>query len=469
MPGMWTPARIVTPTDCVPTPTLPGLPVLGSALGFRRDPLGTLTTAARTGDVVRVRALHETFYVLSSPEAVRHVWVTRAKDYSRQDNLEVPTLRPTIGDGPLTSDGPGWLASRRAAQAGFCARAVAVAAGQIADAVAAALDAWPIGQVSDAFPRLLALSTDASLRGLLGYQATPAELGALTEGLLRGQEAACRRIANPLRRLPAWLKLADQRILDRTRAAADVVVDRSLATRGETLQDGDLLAALLTHAEPGTLRDQVRTAVIAAPENVASTLSWALYLLGRTPDVAARLHDEVTTVLAGRTPTLADMPRLTYTRAVLAETLRLYPGAPVIDRRALVDDRICGHFVPRGAIAVASPFVMQRDPRYWADPEAFRPERFLTGDPGPAYFPFGVGPRRCVGERFGKTLVEIALPMLVQRIVFSRRTPDPVEVHPLINLRPAGGVMLHAARRGELDTRPETGGHVAAGASIARL
>ena len=166
------------------------------------------------------------------------------------------------------------------------------------------------------------------------------------------------------------------------------------------------------------LRDEVITLFLAGHETTANALTWTWVLLGRHPEVDARLHDELDAVLEGRPPTADDVARLPYTRAVVAETLRLYPPAWTMGRRVLRDYRWAGHDIPAGSLILMSQWVMHRDPRCWPDPERFDPERWLrdpAGRPRFAYFPFGAGNRVCIGESFAWNEAIVVLAALAQR------------------------------------------------------
>ncbi|MBV8771432.1 MAG: cytochrome P450, partial [Deltaproteobacteria bacterium] len=190
------------------------------------------------------------------------------------------------------------------------------------------------------------------------------------------------------------------------------------------------------------LRDNVRMMLGAATETTAVALSWAWYLLAKNPEAERTLRHEVDSVLGARSPTLDDLTKLTYTRMVINETLRLYPPAHAMSRMAIADDEVCGFSIRAGAPVIMSQWVTHRSPLYWEEPEKFDPQRFAPersqGRHDYAYYPFGGGPRMCIGDRFSLMEQTLALAMTAQR--FRLRIDDEVVPDPVFTLRPAGGI-----------------------------
>jgi cytochrome P450 len=205
------------------------------------------------------------------------------------------------------------------------------------------------------------------------------------------------------------------------------------------------------------LRDEVMTIFLAGHETTANALTWTWYLLSRNPDAEARLHDELDRVLGGRTPSFADLRELPYSRMVIEETLRLYPPAWAIGRFAAGDDEVGGYRIPATSQLVMSPYVTHRHPEFWDLPEAFDPERFLpekaAGRPRFAYFPFGGGPRQCIGADFAMIEAQLALATVAQRYRLRLPPGRVVEPEPLVTLRPKGGMPMHLQPRDRLHER----------------
>jgi cytochrome P450 len=220
----------------------------------------------------------------------------------------------------------------------------------------------------------------------------------------------------------------------------------------------DLLSMLLAARDEETgegmsdaqLRDEMVTLIVAGHETVASALTWAWYLLAQHPDAERRLHDELAAVLGVRPPAVQDLPTLPYTRMVVEETLRLYPPAWLITRRALKTDEIGGYGIPAGALVVVSPYLTHRHPSFWENPERFEPERFAperSERPRFAYFPFGGGPRLCIGNNFALMEAQLVLAAVAQRYRLELARNTPVEVVPGVTLRPRGGLPVRLHKR----------------------
>jgi cytochrome P450 len=200
------------------------------------------------------------------------------------------------------------------------------------------------------------------------------------------------------------------------------------------------------------VRDEAMTIFLAGHETTANALSWTWYLLSRSPDVEARLHDELARVLQGRVPTLADIPALPYVEQVITEAMRLYPPAWIIGRRAIAEYPIDGYLMPARSVVVICPYVIHRDPRWFAEPERFWPERwtpaFKSSLPPFAYVPFGGGARRCIGESFAWMELMLVLSTIAQRWRLRLVPGHPVVPQPVITLRLKHGLRMTLSRRG---------------------
>jgi cytochrome P450 len=198
------------------------------------------------------------------------------------------------------------------------------------------------------------------------------------------------------------------------------------------------------------VRDEAMTLFLAGHETTAVALTWTWYLLSGHPEVEAKLHAELEEVLGGRSPTPDDIPRLPYAQMVLQESMRVRPPAWAIGRRALADHPVNGYVIPAGAVVVVSPYLVHHDPRWWPEPEAFRPERWAEEDdarPRHAYFPFGAGPRMCIGEPFAGMEAILVLATLARRWRLRLVPGQSIEPRPLVTLRPKGPVLMTLERR----------------------
>jgi cytochrome P450 len=253
------------------------------------------------------------------------------------------------------------------------------------------------------------------------------------------------------------------RRFNRARARLDGVVYRIIDERRRGGEDrGDLLSMLLlAEDEEGDrqgmsneqVRDEAMTLFLAGHETTANLLAWTWYLLARNPEAERRLHAEIDAVLEdGRAPTVDDLPRLRYAEMVVSEVMRLYPPAWAVGRRAVADHEAGGYHVPAGSLILVSQYVAHRDPRFWPDPERFDPERWTPEARGQrpqfAYFPFGGGPRRCVGEAFAWMEATLILATLAARGRMRLAPGRTAETSPRITLRPGrGGVPVILERR----------------------
>jgi cytochrome P450 len=238
------------------------------------------------------------------------------------------------------------------------------------------------------------------------------------------------------------------------RASRDIIERR----RAEPDAPDDLLALLLEAQGNGKgagigeqlVRDETMTILLAGHETTANLLTWTWYLLSRHPEVEARLHAEVDEVLGDRPPALADLPALVYTGRVLNEALRLYPPVWALGRRAIVDHEVDGYTIPTGSIVAVNPYVMHHDPRFYPDPFRFDPDRWTDKERGKrpkyAYFPFGGGPRQCIGSGFALMEAQLALATVAQRYRLELVPGQRIALDPKITLRPRGGLLMSLRR-----------------------
>jgi cytochrome P450 len=260
-------------------------------------------------------------------------------------------------------------------------------------------------------------------------------------------------------RIPTWLPTPHNLRFGRARRTLDALVLRIIDERRKAqVKPNDLLTMLMSAKDEETreqmtdrqLRDEVMTLVAAGHETTANLLTWTFYLLSQHEEMAARLRAELASVLGGRRPTLEDLPRLVFTRAVLDEALRLYPPAWVFEREALGDDEIGGYRVRRGTNVAICPYTMHRHRAYWDDPERFDPDRFASANaaarPKYAYLPFGGGPRLCIGNAFALMEAQIILAMIAAEWKLELVPDFRVELAPSVTLRPRRGLIMTRTR-----------------------
>jgi len=414
------------------------------------NPLEYFSMVARKyGDVAGMRILNFRSIFINHPDTIEEVLVTNARRYSKGRVLRAN--RHVFGEGLLTSEGDFWLRQRRLVQPAFHRGRIASYAATMVEYAQRMLEGWHVGEERDAHQEMMRLTLQIVSKTLFDadVERDAQDVGKSLELLLEIGANFRRAIF-----VPHWLPTPANLRVKREIAQIESILYRIIAERRASGRDvGDLLSLLL-HAqdEDGSrmtdrqLRDEMITLFLAGHETTAGTLSWAWWLLAQNPRVEARLHAELDAVLAGRAPSLEDMPNLSYTANVITETLRLYPAAWGTARLALEDHELAGYPVKKGMGVAMAQWVVHRDPRWYDAPEEFRPERW-EGEaskqlPRFAYFPFGGGPRQCIGNAFALMEAQLVLATVAQKFRM-RLVPDhPVVPLASITLRPRYGVRV---------------------------
>jgi len=383
-----------------------------STLVYRpgRDPLAFFTDLARRyGDLVHVRMGNEHAFLVNDPQHIREVLVTNQRNFKKGRALE--RSKRLLGEGLLTSEGATHLRHRRLLQPAFHKEAIASYGLVMTDYAARARDRWRDGQTIDVAQEMMRLTLAIVGKTLFDadVESQAPEVGAALSAVLESFWTLMLPFADLLERLP----VPSLRRSRAARARLDAIIYGMIAERRKSPGNrGDLLSMLLETEDEDNgqrltdveVRDEAMTLFLAGHETTANALSWMWYLVGAAPEVERRLHEEVDRVLAGRLPTDADIPQLPYVEQVVAEAMRLYPPAWMIGRRVIAAQPLGDYILPANALVLLSPYVTQRDARFFPEPERFRPERwtaeFKAALPPFAYFPFGGGSRRCIGEPF---------------------------------------------------------------------
>jgi cytochrome P450 len=422
-----------------------------------RDILGFFTQCARQyGDVVGLRLAAWPAVLLNHPDLVEHVLVKNHQNFVKH-RFFWRHVRAIFGQGLLTSEGEFWLRQRRLAAPAFTGSRLNRYGDTMVQYTERMLQNWERGLVVDAHREAMALTLQIAAKTLFDADAAQdvTEIGASFDLVL---EEIVVRFRRPFR-IPDAIPLPGNIRYRRGVRRVDQLVARIVREHQEKPSDrGDLLSLLMSaRSENGQpmserqIRDEVITLLLAGHETTALTLSWTWYLLGLHPAVDAQLAAEVRDVLHGRLPTVEDLPRLRFTEQVVTESMRLYPPAYALGREALADCEIGGYAVPAGTTVYMSPWVMHRDPRWFSDPQAFRPERW-NGEvakqlPRFAYMPFGGGPRICIGNRFAIMEAVLILATVAQRFRLIWQPEHPIQLMPSITLRPKGGVWVRLVPR----------------------
>ena len=429
-----------------------------NALSMGRDRLAFLTALTAYGDIARVPLGPETLYLFNHPDLVRDVLVTNHRNFHKGRGLE--RAKKLLGTGLLTSEGDFHLRQRRLAQPAFHRQRVAAYGATMASYAAARRDQWRSHAVIDAHKEMMALTLGIVGKTLFDSNVEH-EAAAIGAALTTTFESFNYGFFLPFGELLDRLPLPATLRFRKARSRLDATIYRMIEDRRASGVDrGDLLSMLLfaqdTEGDGSgmsdvQLRDEAMTIFLAGHETTANALTWTWYLLAQHPDVEARFHAEIDSTLGGRLPSADDLPSLPYTRMVLAESMRLYPPAWILGRRALAPFEANGYEIPSRSIVLLSPYLLHRDARWFPDPERFDPERFSperqAERPRFAYFPFGGGPRVCIGEQFAWMEGVIALATIAQRWRLRLVRDHPVALQPIITLRPKYGMAMTAESR----------------------
>jgi len=433
--------------------------LLGSGPDFGRDQLSFYAACARQyGDLVPIRLGPRRALLVYHPDAIEEVLVARNRDFVKSPGVRL-LLRRLIGNGLFLSEGGFWLRQRRLVQPAFHRQRVAAYAEVMTAYTARRLAEWKDGDVLDVHAEMMTLTQIIVAKTLFDADVSDESYNiARTSNILA--EDFGHRIKSIIQFLPDWVPTPANLRTARALRHLDQVVYRMVDARRRTGEDrGDLLSILLQaqDADDGSqmsneqVRDEVMTLFMAGHETTAVTLSWTWYLLAQYPEVDARLADELRTVLGDRPPTVADLPRLTYADMIISESMRLYPPAYVLARQAVNPTEVAGHPLAPGLVVIMPAWVVHRDPRWFEDPETFRPERWANDLarrlPRFAYLPFGGGPRQCIGNAFATMEAVLILATIAQRFRLTMEPGQRVTPTPYITLRPEPGPRMRLARR----------------------
>ncbi|GAA0248323.1 cytochrome P450 [Haladaptatus pallidirubidus] len=418
--------------DDLPLPPGPkSYPVVGNTLGFLRDPFEFYDGLGKYGDVVSYSVAGEEFCTLFHPAHVERVLVTEESRFGKSEFVQVAGEK-FVGNGLFASEGEFWRRQRTLIQPAFYRERIAAYAEPMVDFAAGAAKSWNDGET---------IRMDEAMKRLT--------LRILSKALfdldIRNQQSAIRDAVQAINDkgdagsvdafLPDWIPTATNRRFRRATDHFDDVIGTLIDERRGEPPDDDFLSILL-HAtdENGeemsdeALRDEMATFLFAGHETTSLALTYCWHLLSENPDVRRRLNDELDSVLDGDTPTMTDLRELEYTDKVVRESLRLYPPAYVVFRQTKEDVEIGGYRVPAGTSLTLPQFVIHTDDRWYDDPKAFRPERwtpeFEESLPDYAYFPFGGGPRHCIGMRFANAEIRLVLATIAREIEFDCHSSD---------------------------------------------
>ena len=418
-------------------PTPDGLALLGNGLEFSRDPFGAMTGWAKQGDLVRLRFPGQVLYMVTEPDLVEQVLMENEAVFTvgRQQR---ETFRGIEDDAVTANSGDRWKRLRKGLQPAFTWDGIRGYGLQMAERTADQVGRWDAGDRFDLLEEMRLLTLRILGDTLLGVD-------------MEGDEAVVKDAADALvdradpRRfgqlLPDWVPTPTQRRFERSIGKLDAYVEEVLADRSSG--DGDVGSVLLAAHERGDLsmaevRDNLTALLLAGHDTTAVTLTYAWYELSRHPEVRESLAAEAEAVIGEGLPDVYDFDALQRTQNVVEETLRLYPPTWSVNREAVERVSLGGYEVSAGTQLMMPQWVLHRDDRFWDDPETFDPTRWEreTNRPEYAYFPFSGGPRHCIGMRFARLELVLALATMVSRVDLDVSTPEPLTFRPSLSLRP---------------------------------
>ena len=441
-------------------PPGPRLPLLGTLVGPGRDPLGMFAGFARDyGDVTFFKLGSERCYFINHPSFIRDVLVTHQRNFTKSRGLE--RARKLLGDGLLTAEGQTHLRHRRLLQPAFHRERITGYAQVMIDYAERLTGRWQDGATVDVAKEMMRVTLSIAGKTLFDtdVESKADEVGVAVTDVLESFWLNLLPGADFLEKLP----IPRLRRAHASRRRLDALIYKMIADRRASGVDhGDLLSMLVAAADDDgegdgrgltdeEVRDEAMTILLAGHETTANALTWTLYLLSQNPPAAARLHDELDRVLGTRSPSPGDYSQLAYTRRVVTESMRLFPPAWLIGRRAIAEYAIGEYPVPPRALVFMSPFVMHRDVRFFPDALSFNPDRwtpdFEATLPKFAYFPFGGGARQCIGEQFAWMEAVLVLATIAARWQFDLDPSQRIALQPLVTLRSRHGMRMRTRRR----------------------
>ncbi|HZM23772.1 MAG TPA: cytochrome P450 [Anaerolineales bacterium] len=441
-----------TPHKTIPGPR--GLPILGVMPEMVSDMLGLFTKTSREfGGIAQFKLLNSTYFLITNPNYVKYILQDNYKNYIRGRSVE--TGRVLLGNGLPLIDGDFWLRERRLLQPAFHRERLAALTTTASGVIESFIQKWEQnaqnGKPLDLDEEMMRLTLSVIIKSMFS-----ADIDDKIQSLSHAFNVASKFML--WRSQQMWappLSVPIPRNVEYNRAF-NVLNDTIYPLIENARKDpkDDLLGMLLAMRDEETgegmtdqqARDEVVTIFFAGHETTAASMAWAFYLLSEHPEVEERVRNELKSVLNGRIPTSADLPKLAYTQQVIQEVLRLYPAAYLFAREAVTDDVIDGYPIPPKTLIFITPFITHRDPTYWPDPERFDPDRFapeqVSNRPRHIYYPFGEGPHVCIGNNFALMEMQLILAIALQRFRLTLVPNHPIAFKPEATLRPKYGMKM---------------------------
>jgi cytochrome P450 len=427
-------------------PAVPGLPLLGNLLQFRKDRLALQDDAARIGPIARMQLAHIPVYVLTDADLAHDVLVTQDDAFVKSAGLQF--LKPLLGEGLLTAEGEPHKQHRKLLAPAFAPKRLAAYGEVMVEETRRQLAGWHAGRRIDVAHEMMEITLAIAGRTMFGADVR-GDASTVARGLEEAMRAQVENLRSPIQLGYEWPLPRHLRMRRAVKTLDEIVYRLIREGRARGTDAGDVLSILLLSKDDegrgltdAQVRDEAMTLLLAGHETTANALTWAWYELARNPETLARLADEVDR-LGGRVVTTEDLGQLPWNLAVIEEAMRLHPPAYMTGRQATRDVTIGGHLLPTHAIVAVNIRGIHRRADYFPAPSAFRPERMLPdakkARPRHHYLPFGAGPRVCIGSHFALLEAQLALATMVQHASL-RLLVSHVEHEPLVTLRPKGGL-----------------------------
>lgn len=438
-------------------PRIPGHWLMGNLYQFNDSSLDFIEELAELGDTTEVRFGPFKGYMFNHPEQVREVLITKNKSLQKPFATK-QALKHISGENLFSSDGDYWKTQRKLMQPAFHTQRIREYADIMVDYAHQMIASWEDNSNRDLLKEMTDVTMNIVVKTLFDVDITTDtdDLGTAMNTIFHIADQRIKRLINP----PQWLPTSENRQLNEALQVVKTRLDKIIAERRGTGEDkGDLLSILIMAQDEETglgmtdlqVYHEVIALFAAGHETTANTLAWTLYLLSQNPDVMQKLQQEVDTILGNRRATMDDLRQLPYTEMVIKESMRLYPTAWAVSRETAESVEIGGYQLPKRAIVLVSPWTVHRDERWWVNPNKFQPQRFSSENEKQiikfSYFPFGGGPRICIGNAFAMMEAQLVLATIVKHIDFTLDPNQVVEPERVFTLRPKYGLRMHIKHR----------------------
>ncbi|HIQ15337.1 MAG TPA: cytochrome P450 [Leucothrix sp.] len=425
----------------------------------KNDLLSIWDEAAFSDEFTSQKILKQHVFVANHPDIIRYVMVENKDNYERKSPQMRRALEPLLGDGLFISDGNTWASRRKIQTPLFDHAHIRMFSEVMISTITEMADDWQSqgdGAQLSVHTEMGKLAAEIIARTLFGEKLGAENSTAVVNAFADYQSVVKQMALSNFLGLPDWFPNVNGKIGKARKAAKTIhnAIDAIIAKAEKEGHEGTMVAEFIkaNQSDNGLdtmTRKQIRNEIIvlfmAGHETTANVLAWTWYLISQSPDVEKKLHNELDQVLGDRPPVMEDIENLPYTRAILDETMRLYPPVPILSRQALKEDTIRGKKIPAGSLMLIAPWLIQRHKKFWKDPDSFIPERFMPGAEKPikfTYIPFSAGPRVCIGKSFGITESVLAVAILAQRFRLSL-APDTSVTHECrLTLRPKGSLPM---------------------------